>query len=311
MKAVKNSNGAMNVMVRLMMIFALLCLAAALGGCDGEMGPRGLTGPEGSQGSLGPQGPRGPQGPQGDQGPAGPMYWQGSYSQVIAYVPGDAVNYLGSTYINTYACSGRPPTSSTYWDLVARAGEDGVGGSWSGGLVTEESEFHAPLLVATEASFEVDGPTYFDGNVIVHPDATIQWAADHGTMFERLFLSSDRVRLRSGQGTNGELNLTGGTSPDVELEADSGSEIRAITTDSGSARFRVGSSACTYAFSVDADLGDGGGAVLQLRNGSGNIVFEWDANTGRLVMLNSRGDKTIELDAETGDIVYTGALVKK
>lgn|GEM_PF-4243456 len=303
---------------RLMTLLAVLAiLLVACIACEGPTGPQGdpgdrgvqgPTGPQGPQGNSGPSGPPGDDGEDGEPGPAGPMYWMGEYSASQAYQPGDAVSFQGSTYINKVSCLGKAPTFTSYWDLVARAGADGV---WNGGTVTGASTFQASVLVSAGGNLEVDGPTFLDGNVIMNPESSLQWAADHGTMFERLYLDAGEVSLKSGQGTDGEIGLKGGTAPDLEIEADSGAKILATTTDSGTARFTLGSSTRTNACNFESVVADGGGGVLTLRNGHGDIVFEFDANTGKLALFNRTGSKTIEFDGETGDIIYSGNVVRK
>lgn len=54
--------------------------------------------------------------------------WE-EYSSTKAYVPGNKVSYLGSSYQNQKACVGKPPIvdNAEYWFLVAAAGKDGDG----------------------------------------------------------------------------------------------------------------------------------------------------------------------------------------
>ncbi len=52
----------------------------------------------------------------------------GDYTAVKAYVPGNKVYYLGSSYVNTAACTGISPANTAHWQLIARRGQDGGGG---------------------------------------------------------------------------------------------------------------------------------------------------------------------------------------
>lgn len=52
--------------------------------------------------------------------------WE-SYDSSHAYVPGNKVTYLGSSYLNTAACTGVLPTYTDYWMMIASKGEDGQG----------------------------------------------------------------------------------------------------------------------------------------------------------------------------------------
>ena len=98
----------------------------------------------------------------------------GDYTSVKAYVPGNKVYYLGSSYVNTAACTGISPANTAHWQLIARRGQDGGGGGLSQDAAGErylqktggetDGEFHvsanngtaslslAPESVALEAS---------------------------------------------------------------------------------------------------------------------------------------------------------------
>lgn len=51
----------------------------------------------------------------------------GEYNPVTAYSSGQAVSYLGSSYIAKGATTGNVPTNPTYWDVLALKGNDGTG----------------------------------------------------------------------------------------------------------------------------------------------------------------------------------------
>jgi len=294
---------------RALFILTTLILVYCFTGCagkDGEQGPvgpqgqPGIEGETGEPGQNGEDGAPGQNGEDGAQGPQGPIYWQGQYDNSVEYIPGDAVSYESSSYICVLTTNSHPPTNGSYWDILAQAGGSGT---WNGGTVTGSVYFQGP-------EFVVDCPTYLDGDIIVHPDRSIQWAANHGTMYERLYLDSDEISLKSGQGTNGELKLEGGEHPDIEIQSEAGAEFQIATNSVGDARLIFGSSINDMAFFATCEVEDGGGAYLKLEDGTGNTVFEWDANTGRMQMFNSIGDATIEFDAESGNIHYSGELTR-
>lgn len=60
---------------------------------------------------------------------------KGAYSGVTAYVLGDTVTYLGSSYVAKGSTTGNLPTNPTYWDLMAAKGTDGADGLDGTGLV--------------------------------------------------------------------------------------------------------------------------------------------------------------------------------
>ena len=94
-------------------------------GSQGVVGPQGATGPQGDVGPIGPQGPTGAQGPQGLQG-AG-LTWRGEWAVDGAYVSGDAVEHLGSSYTIAEGNTGTAPPNAP-WQLLAEAGAAGVDG---------------------------------------------------------------------------------------------------------------------------------------------------------------------------------------
>lgn len=49
--------------------------------------------------------------------------FQGAYSAGTAYYPNDIVTYAGATYICILQSTGNLPTNTTYWQVVAQAGE--------------------------------------------------------------------------------------------------------------------------------------------------------------------------------------------
>ena len=120
---------------------------SAVPGPTGPTGPTSTTaGPTGPTGA-GPTGPTGPTstvagptgptstvaGPTGSTGPTG-ANWQGPWSSFTSYAVGDAVSWLGGSYIATVANSGHDPTVYTgYWGVLAAKGTDGAAGiNWRG-----------------------------------------------------------------------------------------------------------------------------------------------------------------------------------
>jgi hypothetical protein len=103
-------------------------------GTQGIQGEIGLTGDQGIQGIQGIQGETGLTGDQGEQGVQGVpgLNWLGAYAPATAYVPDDAVSYLGGSYVCILNSTGNLPTNPTYWDLLASKGDTGAGGgTWA------------------------------------------------------------------------------------------------------------------------------------------------------------------------------------
>jgi YVTN family beta-propeller protein len=61
-----------------------------------------------------------------DQG----VNWKGAWSAVTAYLPGDAVSYLGASYLAVLASTNKVPTSNpTFWSVLAARGATGATGA--------------------------------------------------------------------------------------------------------------------------------------------------------------------------------------
>jgi chitodextrinase len=54
--------------------------------------------------------------------------WKGTYSSTTTYQTNDAVSYNGNAYICLQTSTGNVPTNTTYWDLMASKGDQGIQG---------------------------------------------------------------------------------------------------------------------------------------------------------------------------------------
>lgn len=74
---------------------------------------------------------KGEQGEQGEDGAAGAngtsFIWEDAYVAETTYAPNDVVSYNGSSYICILESTGKLPTNTTYWSLMAQKGTDGEG----------------------------------------------------------------------------------------------------------------------------------------------------------------------------------------
>jgi Collagen triple helix repeat (20 copies) len=92
-----------------------------------SQGASGATGLAGATGATGALGPAGAAGSAGAQGP--PAVFQGQWRFDSSYSVGDAIGYLGSSYVALSANVGREPDiSPVYWALLAAAGAVGPAG---------------------------------------------------------------------------------------------------------------------------------------------------------------------------------------
>lgn len=107
----------------------------------GLIGP-GIIGPPGPTGDQGPTGATGAQGPTGPAGSPG-LVWRGLWSGTEYYTTGDVVRYdsAGTNYSSFVALQNSnnqaPPepdaAPSSYWDLLAQAGQSDAGGTGATG----------------------------------------------------------------------------------------------------------------------------------------------------------------------------------
>jgi len=85
-------------------------------GATGAAGVDGDDGVDGTDGATGPEGPPG-------------MVWRGPWSSATAYVIKDAVSHSGSSWIAIAdGTNHSPPTSGSFWQLLAQKGDSGGGG---------------------------------------------------------------------------------------------------------------------------------------------------------------------------------------
>ena len=89
--------------------------------------PRGDVGATGSTGSSGADGLD--------------VNWLGAYAGGTTYAVNDAVSYNGSSYICKLISTGNLPTDTTYWDLMALKGNDGVGSGDVMGPATNSADY--------------------------------------------------------------------------------------------------------------------------------------------------------------------------
>lgn len=128
----------------------------------------------------------------------------GDYNPVTPYIAGDAVAYLGSSYIAKGATTGNLPTNATYWDVLAQRGADGAGTvvavTSTLGLTVDASDPTVPIvnLAIEENTFtpSIKGETsagvgahsiqngyYWKLGPLVFFAVTVRWTTHTGTGF--------------------------------------------------------------------------------------------------------------------------------
>src|SRR2546430_1776681 len=88
---------------------------------------QGTAGPSGPARAPGPPGAAGPAGPAGPQGPVA-LNWKGVWTSSAEYVPRDAVNYHGTSWVAIRATINTAPVEGDDWSLIAQNGATGPQG---------------------------------------------------------------------------------------------------------------------------------------------------------------------------------------
>lgn len=84
------------------------------------------------------------------------LVWKGPYSPTQAYVPLEAVEFEGSSYICIASHMGQPVSNTEYWDLMAKKGSDG---SVLGATIEQGNKADTavqPDILATALALKVD-----------------------------------------------------------------------------------------------------------------------------------------------------------
>jgi hypothetical protein len=133
-----------------------------------SQGVQGIQG-EGLQGIQG-EAIQGPEGPQGIQGPSAIINWTGEWNSSINYYENDGVSYNSSSYVALQSSYNTDPTNTSYWQLIAAQGIQGVGiqgiqgtaasvnwtGEWSSGSSYYENDgvsYNGTSYVALQYSY--------------------------------------------------------------------------------------------------------------------------------------------------------------
>lgn len=115
--------------------------------------------------------------------------WE-DYDPAKAYVPGNKVYYLGSSYVNTAACAGVPPTVEANWQMVAKKGADGEGSmsqdeadlrylQLSGGIMTGPLNCPNPVFTGSISMGRKSGTTVGVSSVAEGEFCTASGAFSH------------------------------------------------------------------------------------------------------------------------------------
>lgn len=142
---------------------------------SGSIGPTGVTGPTGSKGDTGNTGERG-------------LVWRSTWGPLTAYAIGDAVAYLGNSYVatSTQGVSGSqniPGTVGTNWALLAQKGDQGIQGiqgvrglqGVTGPTGSQGTSINFVGTVATQASLPTTGNQVNDAYIALDTKNAFVW----------------------------------------------------------------------------------------------------------------------------------------
>lgn len=102
----------------------------------------------------------------GPQGPAG-MRWRGAWSSGATYVALDGVSDGGASYICTAAVgptATAPGSDSAHWDLLAKAGVDGIDGTGTMNGPASATDGNMAVFDGTDGKKVRDGGAPFSGS---------------------------------------------------------------------------------------------------------------------------------------------------
>jgi hypothetical protein len=318
----------MKKMIMILTVASLL-LFLFLVGCEGEKGPVGIQGEHGQDGGQGQDGEPGISG-QGGIPREWKGLWSASSSyNIYDAIQHDGSTYIcilahsstqeppHTTYWDLMAQAG----SGTDWQggvvtnqTTFQADTD----FWTG---TNVDFTGANITGLPNSSWDggiVNGTTNFMDEVIFEGSThNIRWDFTNSRLIwedlignDYLKMWNDKIRFYDGNNNDLiEIKASDTNSPSIELrDSERNGELDLSVNNSGDCRLRMDSPSYNSAVYLTAEEEDGGGGRLQL-NGP-NQSFDFDSNTGRLTLRNSSGNITFEIDAETGNIYYSGEMKK-
>ncbi len=200
-----------------------LFAAAGLNGATGSIGQQGPSGVTGATG-IGLVGPTGSIGATGTQGAPG-LVFQGTYSPSTSYALGDAVSYLGSSYISLLAANhgNTPGQSATAWSLLAAQGLIGATGAAGAtgltgiagptGSVGATGSQGAPIAFAgpwsTSSTYAVGDAVSYGGSSYIAIAANTARQPDISPAYWSLLASAGTIGATGAAGPTGQQGPSG------------------------------------------------------------------------------------------------------
>jgi len=317
----------MKKMIMILTVASLL-LFLFLVGCEGEKGPVGIQGEHGQDGGQGQDGEPGISG-QGGIPREWKGLWSASSSyNIYDAIQHDGSTYI--CILAHSSTQEPPHTTYWDLMAQAGSGTDWQGGVvtnqttfqadtdfWTG---TNVDFTGANITGLPNSSWDggiVNGATNFMDEVIFEGSThNLRWNGGNPFLrfedsngIEGLQLNSHQICIDAGADNDKLIDISGSGIAKIDLyNVNDDANLALVVNGAGDCRLRMDSPSYNGAVYLTAEEDDGGGGRLQL-NGP-NQSFDFDSNTGRLTLRNSSGNITFEIDAETGNIYYSGEMKK-
>ena len=94
---------------------------------------------------------------------SGPNF-TGAYNGATAYVTGDSVSYLGSSYVALSSTTGNLPTNTSFWQLLASKGDAGAG------FIYTQSTPSSTWTINHNLGFNPTTVVFTSGGLQIEPD---------------------------------------------------------------------------------------------------------------------------------------------
>lgn len=142
---------------------------------------------------------------------SGGLNYKGPYVAATAYVLGDVVSYLGSSYVAYQSTTNNLPTNTSFWYLLVNKGEIGNTGATGPGVVTGG--------IANQALTKIDGTDY-----------NTQWSTIDKTAVGLGNVTNDSQLPLGGGTMTGALVLAAGTTSLAPIKLQAGTNLTTPTT---------------------------------------------------------------------------------
>lgn len=226
---------------------------------------------------------------------------RGEYDNATAYIKGDSVSYLGSSYVAIVATTGNLPTDTDFWQLLSEAGADGEGvptGGTTGQVLAKASntDYDTAWVAASSGTGTVTSVSVVTANGVSGSVAT-------ATTTPAITLSLGAITPTSvaASGTVTGSNLSGTNTGDQTIT------LTGDVTGTGTGSFTTAIAAGVI---VDADINASAAIdASKIANGTvSSTEFQYlDGVTSAIqTQINGKQSTGNYITALTGDVTASG-----